>query len=58
MHACVEYAAEILEREKVRALIRTRLAEADAGAFVPADDVWRELDEKFGPPGDAEDDER
>ena len=59
VRACLDYATELLEREKFRALAKSRLAEIDAGAeMIPADELWRQLDAEFGPIGDPSDDER
>lgn len=58
VRACLDYATELLEREKLRALIKSRLAEIDGGAeMIPVEDAWKELDEEFGPVGDPSDDE-
>ena len=42
-------AAEIVERDRVRALIRVGIDDADAGRTIPASELWRELESKYGP---------
>lgn len=47
--ACVGYALEMVQSEKLRAFLQAGIDDIEAGRVVDNDEVWRQFEEKYGP---------